>query len=148
MKSRTSMRALVSAAALVAVAAGGLATADAGYAAPAPVAAGAVAGSAVAAPQVVNNLGLSTAQAKNWQSWLKETDYYSGPIDGQLGTASWMAAQELWNHMGLKAGTVDGIVGTNTVKALQRYLNGFGYGLTVDGIAGTKTVNAFRAFCS
>ncbi|MFF3327800.1 peptidoglycan-binding protein [Streptomyces sp. NPDC002889] len=96
----------------------------------------------------VNNLGLNTTRAKNWQCWLRDTGYNPGTIDGELGTNSWKAAQRKFNDLGLNAGTVDGVVGPNTIKALQRYLNIFGYGLAVDGIAGTQTKAAFWDFNS
>lgn len=93
--------------------------------------------------QAVNNLSLNTERAKNWQCLLRDTGYNPGAIDGQLGTASWKAAQTKFNEMGFNAGTVDGVVGPNTIKALQRYLNFHDYSLDIDGIAGTKTRAAF-----
>ncbi|MDT3397601.1 peptidoglycan-binding domain-containing protein [Streptomyces sp. B1866] len=138
-------KALVSAAAVVGIAAGGLATAGTSFAA-APATAKPAAQSRIASVTAVNNLGLNTARAKNWQCWLRDLGYNPGTIDGQLGTNSWKAAQRMFNDLNLGAGTVDGIVGTNTIKALQRYLNLFGYNLVVDGDAGTKTRAAFWDF--
>ncbi|MFF0449091.1 peptidoglycan-binding protein [Streptomyces sp. NPDC004609] len=138
-------RMIVSAAAIVGIAAGSLAGASAGYAASPPAA-----GPALSAQDVsilaVNNLGLNTQRAKNWQCWLRDTGYNPGAIDGQLGANSWKAAQRKFNDMGLNAGTVDGEVGPNTIRALQRYLNIHGYGLVVDGIAGPATRAAFWDF--
>ncbi|WP_151483365.1 peptidoglycan-binding domain-containing protein [Streptomyces albicerus] len=95
----------------------------------------------------VVNLGLNTTRAKHWQCFMQEIGYYSGPIDGQLGTNSWKAAQEMFNDLGLGAGTVDGIVGPNTISALQKYLNRYASaGLTITGIAGPKTQDAFWDF--
>ncbi len=42
--------------------------------------------------------------------------------------------------------TADGYLGVNTVRALQRYLNKFGYGLVVDGYAGANTCKAFQKY--
>ncbi|MFC9622757.1 peptidoglycan-binding protein [Streptomyces sp. NPDC056930] len=148
MRPNVVMRTLVSATAIVGIAtAAGLAGESASFAAPAPASNPAASSTAVV-PLATNNLGLSTTQAKSWQSWLRAMGYNPGTIDGVLGHDSWMAAQKMLNDTDCKAGTPDGIVGTNTIKALQRYLNIFGYKLTVDGVAGTKTVAAFRAFNS
>ncbi|MET8977465.1 peptidoglycan-binding domain-containing protein [Streptomyces sp. NPDC004539] len=140
-------RTAVSATAVVGLALGTLMGAGAGLAAAQPATR-----PAVTAPDVtvlaVNNLGLDTARAMNWQCWLRNTGYDPGAIDGQLGTNSWMAAQRKFNDLGLGAGSVDGAVGPNTIRALQRYLNIFGYNLTVDGIAGANTRAAFWAFNS
>ncbi|ANP51032.1 peptidoglycan hydrolase-like protein with peptidoglycan-binding domain [Streptomyces griseochromogenes] len=138
-------RTLVSAAAVVGIAAGSLAGASAGFAASQPAAKPAVSAPGVSV-LATNNLGLNTTQAKNWQCYLRDTGYYSGAIDGLLGPASWKAAQKLFNDLGYHAGTPDGIVGPNTIKALQRFLNDSGYDLVVDGVVGTKTKDAFRAF--
>ncbi|MFJ8388855.1 peptidoglycan-binding protein [Streptomyces sp. NPDC094438] len=138
-------RALVSATAIVGITAGTLAGASASFAASQPTAKPLVSTQDVAI-LAVNNLGLNTTQAKNWQCWLRDAGYDPGAIDGQLGTNSWMAAQRMFNDLNLGAGTVDGIVGANTIKALQRYLNSYGYGLAVDGSAGPKTKAAFADF--
>ncbi|KUN93675.1 peptidoglycan-binding domain-containing protein [Streptomyces caeruleatus] len=139
-------RTLVSVSAVVGLAAGGLATAGTSFAAQ------------DAKPAVksevtilaVNNLGLNTERAKNWQCWLRDRGYSPGTIDGQLGTNSWKAAQRFLNARGHNAGTVDGIVGPDTIRALQRYLNLFGdifdYHLDVDGVAGPATRSAFWKF--
>ncbi|GAA2710574.1 MULTISPECIES: peptidoglycan-binding domain-containing protein [Streptomyces] len=94
----------------------------------------------------VNNLGLDTRHAKNWQTYLRDSGYDPGTIDGQLGPNSWKAAQRMFNDRGYRAGAVDGQVGPNTLRALQRFLNDFGYGLDVDGIVGPKTKAAFWDF--
>ncbi|MBC2905912.1 peptidoglycan-binding domain-containing protein [Streptomyces cupreus] len=144
---RAVTRTLVGAGTAVGIAVGSLAAAGTASAATAPETRPAVSAEAVA-PLAVNNLGLNTTQAKNWQCWLRDTGYNPGAIDGQLGTNSWKAAQNKFNDLGLNAGAVDGVVGPNTIKALQRYLNIFDYGLTVDGIAGSKTKAAFADFNS
>jgi len=138
-------RTVISLTAVVGLAAGTVAAAGTSFAASQSAATTAVSAQDVSI-LAVNNLGLNTARAKNWQCWLRDTGYNPGTIDGQLGTNSWKAAQRKFNDLGLNAGTVDGIVGTNTVKALQRYLNIFGYGLAVDGDAGPATRAAFWDF--
>ncbi|MFF3752405.1 peptidoglycan-binding protein [Streptomyces sp. NPDC002018] len=138
-------RTLVSVTAIVGITAGSLAGASASFAAPQPAATSVVSTQDVSV-LAVNNLGLNTARAKNWQCWLRDTGYNPGTIDGELGTNSWKAAQRKFNDLGLNAGTVDGEVGPNTIRALQRYLNIFDYGLEVDGDAGSLTRDAFWDF--
>ncbi|MEU5044854.1 peptidoglycan-binding domain-containing protein [Streptomyces griseorubiginosus] len=141
---RTSLaRTLVTTSAVIGIALGGLAGAGASVAAPQHATKGTVSSSRLA-PQAVNNLGLDTARAKNWQSCLNAWGWNAGTEDGQLGTNSWKAAQSMFNYYGYNAGTVDGIVGSNTIKALQRFLNGAGENAgTPDGIAGPQTRAAF-----
>lgn len=145
MRSNVLTRTVISLTAVVGLAAGTVAAAGTGFAASQPATKATVSAQDVSV-LAVNNLGLNTARAKNWQCWLRDTGYNPGTIDGQLGTNSWKAAQRKFNDLGYNAGTVDGIVGTNTIKALQRYLNLHGYGLVVDGDAGTKTRAAFWDF--
>jgi peptidoglycan hydrolase-like protein with peptidoglycan-binding domain len=139
---RTSLtRALVVASAIVGMTAGGLAGAS--VAAPQHATKTAVT-SPRASILAVNNLGLDTARAKNWQSCLNAWGFNAGTEDGQLGTNSWKAAQRMLNDWGYNAGTVDGIVGTNTIRALQKFLNAVGENAgTPDGIAGPQTRSAF-----
>ncbi|MFD8705164.1 peptidoglycan-binding protein [Kitasatospora sp. NPDC059648] len=130
-------RTLVTSAAIAGIAAGSLAGASASLAAPQPVAR-----PAVTSPHLsllaVNNLGLNTTRAMNWQSCLNAWGYNAGAVDGQLGPNSWKAAQRMLNDLGYNAGTVDGILGPNTITALQKFL-----GVTPDGIAGPQTRGAF-----
>ncbi|MEV0171029.1 peptidoglycan-binding domain-containing protein [Streptomyces sp. NPDC050803] len=142
---RALTRTLVGVTTAAGLAVGSLAATGTGFAATAQDSRPAVSAEAVA-PLAVNNLGLNTTQAKNWQCWLRNTGYNPGPIDGRLGTKSWKAAQKKFNDMRLGAGRVDGVVGPKTVKALQRYLNIYHYGLVIDGIAGPKTRAAFAHF--
>ncbi|MEV0125098.1 peptidoglycan-binding domain-containing protein [Streptomyces sp. NPDC050703] len=138
-------RALVSATAVVGLAAGGLAGASVSAAAPAAPTSDVM--SAAFTQDVsaqYDNLGLSTARAKNWQRWLKDLGQNPGTIDGKLGTASWKAAQR---EFGLRGSDVDGIVGPKTIKGLQKHLNYWGdYRLAVDGKFGPKTKEAFWKF--
>ncbi|MCZ4511621.1 peptidoglycan-binding domain-containing protein [Streptomyces sp. ActVer] len=137
-------RALVSVTTVVGIAAGSLAAAGTSFAASEPATKPAAISEAVA-PLAVNNLGLSTAQAKKVQGDLKAHWGYDGDIDGLLGTNSWKAMQrglkEYWGY----DDAIDGIVGPNTVKALQRWLKSkFGYNGDIDGIAGPGTQAAFK----
>lgn len=143
---RALTKALVSATTAVGIAAGGLATSGTAMAAPAP--AQQQTASAEVGTLAVVNLGLNTAQAKDWQCWLRAMGYAPGVIDGQLGTKSWKAAQTFWTPLGFYDDSIDGIVGPNTVKALQQYLNsrGRGYGLALTGIAGERTKEAFADY--
>ncbi|KMS68031.1 hypothetical protein ACM01_40515 [Streptomyces viridochromogenes] len=136
-------RTLVSVSAVVGLAAGGLATAGTSFAAqdvkPAV--------NSEVSILAVNNLGLNTERAKNWQCWLRDEGYNPGTIDGQLGTKSWTAAQKMFNDQGFNAGAEDGKVGPKTIGALQRYLNFWGFNAgDDDGIAGPKTRAAFWDF--
>lgn len=97
----------------------------------------------------VKNLGLTVARAKNWQCFLTRTGYEPWEHNGLLGTDSWKAAQRMFNARGYSGGSslvVDGVVGPYTIRALQRFLNDFGFGLAVDGIVGPRTVDAFWEF--
>ncbi|MEU2268312.1 peptidoglycan-binding domain-containing protein [Streptomyces olindensis] len=136
-------RVFVAATAVVGIAVGGLAGASASVAVPRQAAHPAVS-SGQFAPLAVNNLGLDTARAKNWQSCLNAWGFNAGAEDGQLGTNSWKAAQRMLNAWGYNAGTEDGIVGPNTIRALQKFLNNVGENAgTPDGIAGPQTRAAF-----
>ncbi|MGP2436597.1 peptidoglycan-binding domain-containing protein [Streptomyces sp. JW3] len=141
---RALTKAFVAVGAAVGITAGGLAGAGTAVAAAAPVQ---QAGSVQVAPLAVVNLGLSTAQAKDWQCALRTLGYNPGTIDGQLGTNSWKAAQRFFRDHDWYHDTIDGIVGPNTVKALQRMLNvNLDAHLAVDGIAGPATKAAFSDF--
>ncbi|MFE9443383.1 peptidoglycan-binding protein [Streptomyces sp. NPDC006602] len=140
MRSNVLTRTVISLTAVVGLAAGTVAAAGTSFAVSQPAAKTSVSAQDVSI-LAVNNLGLNTTRAKNWQCWLRDTGYNPGTIDGQLGTNSWKAAQRKFNDLGYNAGTVDGVVGTNTIKALQRYL-----GVAVDGVAGPNTKAAFWDF--
>ncbi|AXL89249.1 hypothetical protein C4J65_13725 [Streptomyces sp. CB09001] len=142
---RALTKVLVSVTTAAAIAGGGLAAAGTAGAVPAPTQRSA---SPEVAPLAVVNLGLTTTQAKKWQCWLRDLGYKPGTIDGQLGTTSWKAAQTFFTPQRFYSGPIDGIVGSGTVAALQRYLNsrGYGYNLSVDGIAGARTQAAFADY--
>ncbi|GGX91928.1 peptidoglycan-binding domain-containing protein [Streptomyces fructofermentans] len=143
MRSNVVRRTLVGIAATAVIAAGSTAGASAALAAPRPAAAPA-SGTGGASVLVVNNLGLSTTQAKHWQCWLDGWGFDPGTIDGQLGTNSWKAAQRFFNYYGEYVGgrlVVDGVVGTGTIKALQNWL-----GVGIDGVAGPQTRAEFARF--
>jgi peptidoglycan hydrolase-like protein with peptidoglycan-binding domain len=136
-------RALVCATAVVGLGAGSLAGASVGFAASQPAAKPAVSTQDVSI-LAVNNLGLNTKQAKHWQCWVKSGGFDPGTIDGQLGSNSWKATQRYFNHYGFNVGSklvVDGVVGTNTIKALQNFL-----GADIDGVAGPQTRSLFASW--
>jgi peptidoglycan hydrolase-like protein with peptidoglycan-binding domain len=94
------------------------------------------------------NLGLSNRQGKGVQRRLQEFGYSPGTIDGYLGANSWKAMQRALRDQGYGySGAIDGIVGPNTVKALQRMLKDhWSYAGAIDGIAGSGTRAAFARF--
>ncbi|MFF2377653.1 peptidoglycan-binding domain-containing protein [Streptomyces xiamenensis] len=142
MRTKKLTKTLVTFTALAAIGAGGLVTAGTAVAAPAEN--HSVATDSVR-PLTVNNLGLTTEEAKNIQRALAHSWDYTGPIDGLLGTDSWKALQR---HLAQSWGytdAIDGIAGPNTIKALQRYLaERYGYTGAIDGIAGPATTAAFK----
>ncbi|SEF55620.1 hypothetical protein SAMN05216223_101324 [Actinacidiphila yanglinensis] len=147
MRANLLTRTLVGVTALAGIAAGALAGASTGFAAPVPASQPA-ASSVVAAPAAVDNLGLNYHRATGLQCWLHNNDWgYNGAIDGQLGTASWMAMQRYLRFNDGYTGPIDGIVGSGTISALQRALRGdYGYTGGIDGIAGSGTKAAFARF--
>ncbi|MET9967276.1 peptidoglycan-binding domain-containing protein [Streptomyces sp. NPDC006356] len=143
MSSNALTRTVVSLTAVLGLAVGTVAAAGTSFAASQPAAKPAVSAQDVSV-LAVNNLGLNTERAKNWQSCLNAWDFNAGTEDGQLGPNSWRAAQRMLNKWGYNAGTVDGIVGTKTITALQKFLNNVGENAgTPDGIAGPQTRAAF-----
>ncbi|MFI9307107.1 peptidoglycan-binding domain-containing protein [Streptomyces triculaminicus] len=143
---RALTRTLVSVATAAGIAAGTLATAGTSFAADTTAMRPAASAEAVA-PFAVNNMGLSTAEAKKLQRVLKDYWGYNGAIDGQLGTDSWKAMQRFLKDSWGYDGAIDGIVGGGTVKALQRWLKAnWGYSGAIDGIAGAGTKAALKRF--
>jgi len=147
MRSNVLARTLVGVTAVVGLSVGSLATAGTSFAASQTGAEPAVSAPTIGISTPSNNLGLTTERAKNWQCRLRDNGYDPGPINGILGRESWLAAQHMFNDLGLRTGPVDGDPGAGTtIVALQRYLNLFGYNILVDGTFGTQTKLAFWDF--
>ncbi|PJE96540.1 hypothetical protein CUT44_18845 [Streptomyces carminius] len=142
---RATKRTFVSAVAVAGIAATTLTTAGTSFAASAPDTRPAAVTAEAAAPLAVVNLGLTITQAKNLQAYLRDFYGYTGAIDGQLGTNSWKAMQRSLRNFGY-TGAIDGVVGGGTVKALQRLLRSYGYDGPLDGIIGPETKAAFRGY--
>ncbi|MER5434898.1 peptidoglycan-binding domain-containing protein [Streptomyces sp. NPDC002588] len=139
-------RTLVSLTAVAGIAAGTLAAAGTGYAAPAEQPAVSVQAAAAASYE---NFGLTIAEGKNVQNFLADYWGYTDDIDGKLGTNSWKAFQRCLKKYWGYTGEIDGDPGTNTIKALQRLLkNDYGYTGDIDGIAGSGTKAAFKRFAA
>ena len=100
-------------------------------------------------PLATQNFGLTSAEAKNVQRWLKTYWDYTGAIDGELGTNSWKAFQRCLKTYWGYTGAIDGDPGSNTIKALQRLLkSSWGYTGAIDGDAGSGTRAAFKRFAN
>ncbi|MGC9541701.1 peptidoglycan-binding domain-containing protein [Streptomyces sp. UG1] len=141
MRANALTRTVVSLTAVIGLAAGSLATAGASFAAQDTK----PAASSEVTILAVNNLGLTNAEAKKVQRVLKQHWGYRGSIDGLLGTNSWKAMQKWLTNWGYPSNQIDGIVGPNTIKALQKWLKArYGYNGAIDGIAGSKTKAAFK----
>ncbi|XMA35561.1 peptidoglycan-binding protein [Streptomyces albogriseolus] len=107
--------------------------------------------SAPPAATAVVNLGLTTTQAKHVQCFLEYGWQYRGAIDGALGTNSWKAMQRYLAAQSYSDynGAIDGVVGPQTVMALQRALKrAWGYTGPIDGVAGAGTQAAFARFAT
>ena len=70
----------------------------------------------------VLKLGSRGPRVREVQSILKQIGYYKGVVDGIYGPQTEAAVKNFQRNMAL---TVDGIVGENTYKALERYLSGY-----------------------
>ncbi len=145
---RPNMTRAIVGAAVVGLAIGGLAGAGTSFAAAAPTTQPAV-DAGDFATLATQNLGLTDKQAKNLQVWLGTHYGYTGPVDGLLGTESWKAIQRHLKTQWGYVDAIDGIPGPNTIKALQRLLRQhYGYTGSIDGIAGPRTRAAFATFAS
>ncbi|MEU3147594.1 MULTISPECIES: peptidoglycan-binding protein [unclassified Streptomyces] len=142
---RTMQKRLIGIITATGIAATCLATAGTSFAASAPETKPTAVGAEAVAPLAVVNLGLTTSEAKNVQSFLRAYYSYTGAIDGQLGTQSWKAMQRMLKKYGY-TGKIDGVVGGGTVQALQRLLRTYGYDGSIDGVVGPKTLAAFKTF--
>jgi peptidoglycan hydrolase-like protein with peptidoglycan-binding domain len=133
-----------------AVAAVGIAVAGVGVVVTTQAAADPIVGAPGYSVLATVNFGLSTQQAKNVQCFLRTSPAsYTGAIDGQLGTNSWKAMQrwlrEYWDYND----SIDGDPGPNTVRALQRMLAfGWDYNDSIDGDPGPNTRAAFKRFAN
>lgn len=70
----------------------------------------------------VLKLGSRGPRVREVQSILKQIGYYKGVVDGIYGPQTEAAVKNFQRNMAL---IVDGIVGKNTYKALERYLSGY-----------------------
>ncbi|MGA5197365.1 peptidoglycan-binding protein [Streptomyces exfoliatus] len=144
MRPHVMTRSIVSATAVVGLAIGTLAGAGTSFAASEPAARPAVSAEAFGT-LATNNLGLSETQAKHLQRWLALHYGYTGAIDGLLGTNSWKAMQTHLRNWDSNL-SIDGIPGPRTIRALQLSLRGYGYSGPIDGIAGPDTRAAFARY--
>lgn len=79
------------------------------------------------------------------QGWARSGGY-AGPLDGRLGVNSWKALQRLLHaHYGY-SGAVDGLPGPLTWQAVQRLAHDHGYRGPNDGYPETATWRAVGAF--
>ncbi|MBQ0902031.1 hypothetical protein [Micromonospora sp. U21] len=89
----------------------------------------AMVGFAGPASAAVVNLGLDKQGAKRIQRWILTMYGYNGAIDGVLGTNSWKAMQRYlanWpDQPSPYRGAIDGIVGPGTIVSLQANLKKF-----------------------
>ncbi len=68
---------------------------------------------------------------------------YTGPVDGVMGPNSWKAVQRYMDHHGWYDGPIDGNPGAETRKGLQRWAKARG---GYDGpISGTTERDAYKA---
>jgi hypothetical protein len=68
---------------------------------------------------------------------------YTGPVDGQMGTASWQALQAFLRGAGYN-GPIDGVPGTNTYRAIQEFASQGGYYTgPKDGVMGPSSWSGF-----
>lgn len=76
------------------------------------------------------------------QLWGRQYGGYAGPLDGSLGTESWKAIQRNLTREYGYTGPIDGAPGVNTWKAFQRWASRYGYLGPIDGVPGPKTWRA------
>jgi len=111
--------------------------------------------SAVTAGCVVIQPGLDQAQASGQATcgfWYAVQAYeafdfgYTGPLNGVMGPNSWKGVQRYLNALGSgPAVAVDGVPGPNTYRAIQRMINSREGSpkVTVDGVFGPRTISAW-----
>jgi lysozyme family protein len=100
------------------------------------------------ASQSTENLGLTTREAQAIQRFVAARYGYTGAINGELGTDSWMALQRELVKFGSYSGPIDGLVDTDTVAALQQLLAPpiAGYTGPIDGVVNSATEAAFALY--
>ncbi|PJJ55521.1 hypothetical protein [Compostimonas suwonensis] len=70
-----------------------------------------------------------------------EAHGYTGPIDGVMGVNSWKGMQTFLQSHGY-TGPIDGVPGTNTYRAMQKWAADAGhYGGPQDGVMGVNSWN-------
>ena len=72
------------------------------------------------AAEAAGNPATDKPSAKQIQQALKNSGFYAGKVDGDIGPRTKKATEAFQSHSGLKA---DGKVGQKTWKALSAYLN-------------------------
>lgn len=82
---------------------------------------------------------------KRMQNWLRITEGYTGPIDGDPGTNTYKALQSAMRAYAY-TGPVDGVMGTNSWKAVQRLAAKWGYDGPIDGAMGANSWRGFAKF--
>lgn len=77
---------------------------------------------------------------------------YTGPIDGAMGVNSWKGLQRFLKANYGYLGPVDGVPGSNTYKALQRWAADSSHGGTytgpIDGVLGTNSWTGVDRACT
>ena len=63
---------------------------------------------------------------------------------GVPSTGFGKVVQDRWGRWGGYTGAIDGVMGGNSWKGVQRYLNLLGFNLVVDGVAGSATNKAIQ----
>lgn len=84
----------------------------------------------------------TTRAIREYQTQLRDMSLYSGQIDGLWGSGTQSAHQRFYDSVTGNAPKT----GALTYADIQRGLNKFGYGLVVDGVWGKKSHNALGDF--
>lgn len=71
---------------------------------------------------------------------------YTGPIDGDPGSNTWLGVQQTLHNLGYYDGPIDGDPGYNTYSGLQLLAKGYGYDGPIDGDPGPRTYAGIAAF--
>ncbi|MDD4909086.1 MAG: peptidoglycan-binding protein [Candidatus Omnitrophica bacterium] len=81
---------------------------------------GAIEKELTAVPKIEKEVVIKMPTAAEIQQALKNANFYTGPIDGQIGTATKEAIKKFQEANGLNA---DGVMGSRTWDKLVKYLN-------------------------